>query len=125
MKFPILTPEEAAELFFHDAKCGFSGFTAPGSPKVVTQAIAAKAEKLHAEGQPFKINIITGASTSDNCDGILARANAIGKRTPYQNHPDLRKRINTHDAHYFDLHLSEAAQKLRYGFFGDLDLAII
>ena len=83
---------------------------------MVTQAIAAKAEKLHAEGQPFKINIITGASTSDNCDGILARANAIGKRTPYQNHPDLRKRINTHDAHYFDLHLSEAAQKLRYGF---------
>lgn len=126
MKFPILTPEEAAELFFNDAKCGFSGFTAPGSPKVVTQAIAAKAEKLHAQGEPFKINIITGASTSDNCDGVLARANAIGKRTPYQNHPDLRKRINAHDAHYFDLHLSEAAQKLRYGFFGDkLDLAII
>lgn len=125
MRFPIMTPEEAAELFFDGAHCGFSGFTAPGSPKVVTQAIAAKAEKLHAQGEPFKINIITGASTSDLCDGILARANAIGKRTPYQNHPDLRKRINSHDAHYFDLHLSEAAQKLRYGFFGDLDLAII
>ena len=125
MRFPILTPEEAAELFFNDAHCGFSGFTAPGSPKVVTQAIAAKAERLHAQGEPFKINIITGASTSDRCDGILARANAVGKRTPYQNHPDLRKRINSHDAHYFDLHLSEAAQKLRYGFFGDLDLAII
>ena len=126
MRFPILTPEEAAELFFNDARCGFSGFTAPGSPKVVTQAIAAKAEKLHAQGEEFKINILTGASTSDKCDGILARANAIGRRTPYQNHPDLRKRINSHDAHYFDLHLSEAAQKFRYGFFGDsLDLAII
>lgn len=125
MKFPILTPEEAADLFYNDANCGFSGFTAPGSPKVVTQAIAAKAEKLHGQGEPFKINIVTGASTSDLCDGILARANAIGKRTPYQNHPDLRKRINAHDAHYFDLHLSETAQKLRYGFFGDLDLAII
>ncbi len=44
---------------------------------------------------------------------------------PIRTTPDLRKRINTHDAHYFDLHLSEAAQKLRYGFFGDLDLAII
>lgn len=125
MKFPILTPEEAADLFYNDANCGFSGFTAPGAPKVVTQAIAAKAEKLHAEGKPFKINIVTGASTSDMCDGVLARANAIGKRTPYQNHPDLRKRINAHDAHYFDLHLSETAQKLRYGFFGELDLAII
>ncbi len=125
MRFPIITAEEAADLFFNDAHCGFSGFTAPGSPKVITQAIAAKAEKLHAKGEPFKINIITGASTSDLCDGILARANAIGKRTPYQNHPDLRKRINSHDAHYFDLHLSEAAQKLRYGFFGELDIAII
>ncbi|MDE6078975.1 MAG: succinate CoA transferase [Duncaniella sp.] len=125
MSFPILTPEEAADLFYDGANCGFSGFTAPGSPKVVTQAIAKKAERLHEEGKPFKINIITGASTSDLCDGVLARANAIGKRTPYQNHPDLRKRINSHDAHYFDLHLSEAAQKLRYGFFGDLDLAII
>lgn len=125
MKFPILTPEEATDLFYNDANCGFSGFTAPGAPKVVTQAIAAKAEKLHSEGKPFKINIVTGASTSDMCDGVLARANAIGKRTPYQNHPDLRKRINAHDAHYFDLHLSETAQKLRYGFFGELDLAII
>lgn len=126
MRFPILTPEEAADLFFDGANCGFSGFTAPGAPKVVTQAIAAKAERLHAQGEPFKINIVTGASTSDKCDGVLARANAIGKRTPYQNHPDLRKRINSHDAHYFDLHLSEVSQKVRYGLFGDkLDLAII
>lgn len=125
MRFPILTPEEAADLFYNDCNCGFSGFTAPGAPKVVTQAIAAKAEKLHEQGQPFKINIVTGASTSDKCDGMLARANAIGRRTPYQNHPDLRKRINSHDAHYFDLHLSETAQKLRYGQIGDIDLAII
>ena len=125
MRFPILTPEEAAELFYNDCNCGFSGFTAPGAPKVVTQAIAAKAERLHAQGEPFKINIVTGASTSDKCDGMLARANAIGRRTPYQNHPDLRKRINSHDAHYFDLHLSETAQKLRYGFIGDIDIAII
>lgn len=125
MRFPILTPEEAAELFYNDCNCGFSGFTAPGAPKMVTQAIAAKAERLHAQGEPFKINIVTGASTSDKCDGMLARANAIGRRTPYQNHPDLRKRINSHDAHYFDLHLSETAQKLRYGFIGDIDIAII
>ncbi len=125
MRFPILTPEEAAELFYNDCNCGFSGFTAPGAPKMVTQTIAAKAERLHAQGEPFKINIVTGASTSDKCDGMLARANAIGRRTPYQNHPDLRKRINSHDAHYFDLHLSETAQKLRYGFIGDIDIAII
>ncbi|MCM1520548.1 MAG: succinate CoA transferase [Lachnoclostridium sp.] len=125
MRFPILTADEAAALFNDNDNVGLSGFTAPGAPKLVPTAIAHRAEKLHEQGEPFKINIFSGASTSDRCDGELARANAIGKRTPYQNVPDLRKRINSHDAHYFDLHLSELAQKMRYGFYGDLDWAII
>lgn len=125
MAFPILTPEEAALLFNDGDNVGLSGFTASGSPKVVTEAIAARAEKLHAEGKPFKINVFTGASTNNHADGALARANALGKRTPYQNTPDLRKRINSHDCHYFDLHLSELAQKVRYGFYGNIDKAII
>ena len=125
MAFPIITAEEAAEHIHHDDNVGFSGFTAPGAPKVVTEAVAAKAEKEHAEGRPFKINIFSGASTSNRADGALARANAINRRTPYQNLPDLRARINSHDAHYFDLHLSELAQKFRYGTYGDLDVAII
>ncbi len=125
MAFPILTAQEAAELINHDDNVGFSGFTASGSPKVVPEALAARAEKLHAEGKPFKINIFTGASTNRWADGALANANAINRRTPYQNTPDLRKRINSHDAHYFDLHLSELAQKFRYGFYGDLDVAIL
>lgn len=125
MKFPILTPQEAAEFFHHNDNVGFSGFTASGSPKVVTGAIAEKAIAEHDAGREFKINLFTGASTSDRADGALARANAIGMRTPYQNMPDLRKRINAHDAHYFDLHLSELAQKFRYGTFGDLDIALV
>ena len=115
MAFPILTPQEAAELINHDDNVGLSGFTASGSPKVVTSALAEKAEKEHAAGRDFKVNIFTGASTNNWADGALARANAINRRTPYQNTPDLRKRINSHDAHYFDLHLSELAQKFRYG----------
>lgn len=124
MAFPILTPQEAAELVNHDDNVGFSGFTASGSPKVVPSAIAERAEKLHEQGIDYKINIFTGASTNNWADGALARANAINRRTPYQNTPDLRKRINSHDAHYFDLHLSELAQKFRYGFYGDMDVAI-
>ncbi len=83
------------------------------------------AEKEHAEGRPYKINLFTGASTSDKVDGCLSRANAINMRAPYQNVPDLRKRINAHDVHYFDRHLSEMAQEMRYGFYGKLDYAII
>ncbi|MDE6694110.1 MAG: acetyl-CoA hydrolase, partial [Muribaculaceae bacterium] len=64
-------------------------------------------------------------STSDRCDGELSRATDINRRAPYQNVPDLRKRINCHDVHYFDRHLSEMAQEVRYGFYGDIDYAII
>lgn len=125
MAFNYITAEEAAAMIKDGDSIGSSGFTAPGSPKMISQSLAAKAEKEHAEGRPFKINIFTGASTSDKYDGMLARANAINMRAPYQNLPDLRKRINAHDAHYFDRHLSEMAQEMRYGFYGKLDWAII
>lgn len=125
MRFPILTPEEAADFVKNGDNVGLSGFTAAGTPKVVPVAVAAKAHRLHEEGKPFKINVFTGASTNDFCDGALVRENAIDKRTPYQSHSDLRKGINTHNVHYFDLHLSELAQKIRYGFYGGIDVAII
>ena len=125
MRFPIITPEEAAEVFKNGDNVGFSGFTAAGTPKVVPVALAERAEKLHKEGKEFKINVFTGASTSDLCDGVLVRAHAIDKRTPYQSHGDLRKGLNCHDVHYFDLHLSELAQKIRYGFYGPIDVAVV
>ena len=61
MAFPILTPQEAAELINHDDNVGLSGFTASGSPKVVTSALAERAEKEHAVGREFKVYIFTGA----------------------------------------------------------------
>ena len=125
MAFNYITAQEAAEMIENGSTIGFSGFTAPGTPKFVPEAIAAKAEKEHAEGRPYKVNIFTGASTSDHADGALSRANAINMRAPYQNVPDLRKRINAHDCHYFDRHLSEMAQEVRYGFYGKIDYAII
>lgn len=125
MSIPFITPEEAASFIKNGDNIGMSGFTASGTPKVVTMALAQKARELHAKGEPFKVNIFTGASTNDHVDGELARADAIGIRTPYQSHPDLRKSMNKGGVHYFDCHLSHVSQDLRYGFFGDIDVAII
>lgn len=69
--------------------------------------------------------MFTGASTGDKLDGELARANAIKFRTPYQSNKDLRALLNSHGAQYFDMHLSELAQDLRYGFLGKIDVAIV
>ncbi|MDE6071839.1 MAG: succinate CoA transferase [Muribaculaceae bacterium] len=125
MSIPFITAEEAASYIKNGDNVAFSGFTASGTPKVVTVALAERAKKLHEEGKPFKINIFTGASTNDHVDGELARANAVNIRMPYQSQGDMRKSINAGDMHYVDAHLSHLAQDLRYGFFGDIDVAII
>ncbi|MBQ0076777.1 MAG: succinate CoA transferase [Bacteroidales bacterium] len=122
---PFMTADEAAALVQNGAICGMGGFTPAGAPKDVPSAIARKAEALHAEGKEFKIGMYTGASTGDSCDGALARAHAILFRTPYQGNKDLRTELNAQGAHYFDLHLSELAQELRYGFMPKPDFAII
>jgi succinate CoA transferase len=125
MAYEKLTAEEAAELIKDNDVIGFSGFTAAGCPKAVAVALAKKAEKEHANGNPFKVGIYTGASTGDSIDGSLARAHAVKFRSPYQSTKDMRTELNNHDAHYFDLHLSEIAQYLRYGFIPKPDWAIL
>ena len=125
MIYPVLTPEEAAEYVQNGFSIGISGFTVPGNPKVVPPAIAAKARREHEAGREFKVNIFSGASSNDFTDGELSRAHAINFRAPYQSLPELRNRINAHELHYNDRHLSEMAQEFRYGFYGKMDLAII
>jgi len=120
-----MSADEAAQLVNDGAICGMGGFTPAGAPKDVPTAIAKRAEAFHAEGQSFKIGMYTGASTGDSCDGALARAHAIEFRTPYQGNKDLRTELNAQGAHYFDMHLSELAQDLRYGFMPKPDFAII
>lgn len=58
-------------------------------------------------------------------DGALAKAKAIGFRTPYQSDPDLRKSINAGETRFFDMHLSRLPQDVRYGFLGPVNLALI
>ncbi len=125
MALPFTTAQEAVQFIHHNDNVGFSGFTPAGCPKVVPIALAQKAELEHAAGRPFQVGMFTGASTGDHIDGALARAKAVKFRTPYQSNKDLRNSINAGESRYFDLHLSELAQDLRYGFLGDVDVAII
>ena len=125
MALKFISAEEAAALINHNDNVGFSGFTHAGCPKVVPVALAKRAENEHLKGNPFKIGMFTGASTSDSIDGVLARAHAIKFRTPYQTNKDLRNAINAGEVPYFDLHLSTLGQDLRYGYYGSVDVAII
>ena len=125
MALKFMSAEEAAALVKNGDNVGFSGFTHAGSPKVLPGAIAKIAEAEHAIGNPFKINVFTGASTGDKLDGELTRANAIQFRAPYQTNNDMRKAINNGTICFCDLHLSTMAQDIRYGYYGKIDVAII
>jgi len=125
MSLQFMTAEEAATFVKDGYNVAFSGFTPAGSPKEVPTAVAKLAEAEHAAGRPFKIGMLTGASTGDSLDGALARAHAVKFRTPYQSNKDLQKLLNTGETDYFDMHLSQLPQEMRYGFFGDIDVAII
>lgn len=128
MSLNYVSAKEAAALINHDDNVGFSGFTHAGCPKVVPVEIANRAIEEHGKGNPFKIGIFTGASTGDAIDGNLARANAVKFRTPYQTNKDMRNAVNAvdHDpVPYFDMHLSQVAQEIRYGFLGGVDIAVV
>jgi len=79
--FPHLTAIEAAAHIKDGQTVAFSGFTPAGAPKEIPKAIAAHATALHAKGEPFRIGVMTGASTGKSLDGSLARADAMLFRT--------------------------------------------
>ncbi len=125
LPFPELTAAEAAELIHNGNTVGFSGFTPAGAAKAIPRAIAERARREHAAGRPFKIGVVTGASTGESLDGALAAADAVAWRTPYQSNATLRKSINAGKTHFFDMHLSLLQQWIRYGFLGKLHAAVV
>ena len=125
MGFSIISAAEAASYVKHGYNIGLSGFTPAGTPKAITPEIAKIAEEEHAKGNPFQIGIFTGASTGDATDGILSRVKAIRYRAPYTTNPDFRKAVNNGEIAYNDIHLSQMAQEVRYGFMGKVDVAIL
>ncbi len=120
-----MTAAEAATFVKDGFNVGLSGFTPAGSPKVVIPEVAKLAREAHDRGEEFKINLFTGASTGDSADGQLVRADALRYRAPYTTNGDFRKAVNAGKIAYNDMHLSQMAQELRYGFFGKLDIAIV
>jgi len=123
--YPILSAAEAAEFIADGSTVGFSGFTPAGAAKAIPVALAAKAKRLHAEGKPFKLRVLTGASTGAQLDETLAQAKAIAWRAPYQSSKSLRQQMNRGEADFVDMHLSHVPQAVLEGFFGKLDWAVV
>ncbi len=123
--YPKISPEEAVSHIFHGATVAFSGFTNSGAAKVIPRAIAQHAHTLHEKSKPFKIRVLTGASSGASIDEPLALEKAISYRAPYQSGPKLRAQINGQEVEYVDMHLSHLPQTVLAGFQGKIDFAVI
>jgi succinyl-CoA:acetate CoA-transferase len=120
-----MTAEQAAELIPHGTNVGMSGFTGAGYPKALPQAIAARARAEHVTGKPYRINVWTGASTAAECDGVMAEAQAMGQRLPFNTDPTARKAVNAGEIDFIDMHLSHVAQHAWFGFLGPMHVAVV
>lgn len=117
----VMSAEQAAKLINDGDVVATSGFTPSGYPKAVPLALAERAKN----GEKIEITLITGASVGPELDGKLAEAGVIKRRFPYQTDNTMRNNINSGTIKYADMHLSHVPQYIDYGFFGDIDVAII
>jgi succinyl-CoA:acetate CoA-transferase len=115
----------AAEQVRPGDSVGMSGFTGAGHPKAVPAALARRIEAAHARGEEFRIGLWTGASTAPEVDGLLASVHGLDRRLPYNSDPTLRAQINDGEVDYVDTHLSHSAQHMWFGFYGNLDVAVV
>ncbi|PBJ83816.1 propionyl-CoA--succinate CoA transferase [Lysobacteraceae bacterium NML93-0399] len=121
----VVSAEHAAALIEPGHTVAMSGFTGSGYPKAVPTALAARIEAAHLAGEAFQIRLLTGASTAPELDGALAKVDGIALRLPFQSDPDARRRINDGSLAYIDAHLSHVAQHAWFGFYGDIDVAVV
>ena len=78
-----------------------------------------------AAGTGREVASVTLACAEPSADGVLADAHALRYRAPYTTNSAFRKRVNAGEIAYNDIHLSQMAQEVRYGFMGKVNVAII
>jgi succinyl-CoA:acetate CoA-transferase len=121
----IMPAEEAASLIPNGAVVGMSGFTGAGYPKAVPVALSKRAIDERLRGKPYRLNVLTGASTGPEQDTVMSITEAQQFRFPYQGDAATREKINAGAIEYQDLHLSHVGTMVRYGYYGKIDFAVI
>jgi len=122
LKGLVRSADEAAALITDGMTVGTSGFTPSGYPKAVPKALA---ERYEGRADKPRLTLIAGASVGDELDGALARAGMIARRYPYQTNEACRDGINAGSIAFDDIHISHLPQRIDYGFFGPIDVAIL
>ena len=117
----LMNSEEAFNYIKPNMVIGCSGFTSVGYPKSIPLYAVQKAQS----SAPFPLTIWCGASSGKEIDEQLAVSGYIIRRYPYQSNKVMRQLINEGKIEFQDIHLSLSGQNFRYGFYGEMDIALI
>ena len=118
LKSKVMSAEAAAALIPNGAVVGMSGFTGAGYPKAVPVALAKRAVEERLRGKPYRLDVLTGASTGPEQDTAMSITEAQAFRFPYQGDAATREKINAGAIEYQDMHLSHVGTLVRYGYYG-------
>jgi acetyl-CoA hydrolase len=116
----VVPVEEAVKHVKHGDVIGISGFTKSGDPKVFMPALA---KHLAAHAPDTRLTLLSGASLAEEVENPIAPFLAF--RGPYMSSSVSRKLIHSGKMNFFDQHLSIFARGMMYGFYGDIDVAVV
>jgi acyl-CoA hydrolase len=116
----VVPVEEAVKQVSRRSTLAISGFTKSGEPKTFLPALA---KHLALDAPDTKVALFSGASLSEDVENPLAPF--IARRGPYMSSSASRKLIHAGKMDFTDVHLSHFARNLMYGFYGDIDVAVV
>ncbi|KYH24564.1 hypothetical protein HAPAU_35470 [Halalkalicoccus paucihalophilus] len=112
---PITTADEAASVIDDGMTVAISGFGSVGYPKVVPPAL---------DGHE-SLTILSAGSVGGEIDETLVNSETINRRAHFQSRPAIRDAINAGEIAFFDRHVSQFGDELRFGGGFNVDVAII
>ncbi|MBF0105931.1 MAG: acetyl-CoA hydrolase [Deltaproteobacteria bacterium] len=120
MMSKVMPVAEAVKYVKDGDTLAISGFTKSGEPKMFLPALA---EHFSSVSPDARINLFSGASLSDEVENPIAKF--IKRRGPYMSSSVSRKLIHAGKMEFTDVHLSQFARNLMYGFYGAINVAVV
>ncbi len=120
LKNKVTTAAKASELIMDGMTIAMSGYAMAGYPKAIPEELV----RRKAEGQPLKINLITGANVPW-LDDLLGSSEIIASRVPMCASKVLSSQVNSGTVRYVEQQMCKMPRLLRSQSFGKIDVLVV